>query len=96
MAYHSPVLEVRTATGRDRADVARVLATAFDDDPLARWLVPHPQSLRRLFAAQGYGATSIDATSENDTTTGSEKMKSPVLPFTSGRGRNAPTLVSVA
>jgi GNAT superfamily N-acetyltransferase len=43
---------VRTATGRDRADVARVLATAFDDDPLARWLVPHPQSLRRLFAAQ--------------------------------------------
>ena len=46
------MLEVRTATGRDRADVARVLATAFDDDPLARWLVPHPQSLRRLFAAQ--------------------------------------------
>ncbi len=37
---------------RDRAAVAQVLATAFDDDPLARWLVPHPRSLRRLFAAQ--------------------------------------------
>jgi GNAT superfamily N-acetyltransferase len=28
------------------------MATAFDDDPLARWLVPRPHSLRALFAAQ--------------------------------------------
>lgn len=45
------MLEVRTATAADRGDVVRVLASAFDDDPVTRWLVPHPHSLRPLFAS---------------------------------------------
>jgi GNAT superfamily N-acetyltransferase len=44
------VLEVRTATATDRRDVVRVMATAFDDDPVARWLVPDGRSLSPLFA----------------------------------------------
>jgi GNAT superfamily N-acetyltransferase len=45
------VLEVRTATSRDRADVVRVMAEAFDDDPVTRWLVPAGRSLAPLFRA---------------------------------------------
>jgi GNAT superfamily N-acetyltransferase len=45
------VLEVRTATAEDRDDVARLMAEAFDDDPVARWLVPPGRSLRPVFAA---------------------------------------------
>jgi hypothetical protein len=45
------VIEVRTATGRaDLAEVVRVMAVAFDDDPVTRWLLPSG-SLTRLFAA---------------------------------------------
>jgi hypothetical protein len=44
------VLEVRTATPADRADVVRVMAAAFDDDPVTRWLVPRGRSLAPLFA----------------------------------------------
>jgi ribosomal protein S18 acetylase RimI-like enzyme len=44
------VLEVRAATAADSRDVVRVMATAFDDDPVARWLVPVPRSLEPLFA----------------------------------------------
>jgi ribosomal protein S18 acetylase RimI-like enzyme len=45
------VLEVRQATPADRRDVVRVMATAFDDDPVTRWLVPQHRSLEPLFAA---------------------------------------------
>jgi ribosomal protein S18 acetylase RimI-like enzyme len=45
------VLEVRTATRADRRDVVRVMARAFDDDPVTRWLVPGRRSLEPLFAA---------------------------------------------
>ncbi len=45
------VIEVRAATAADRRDVVRVMATAFDDDPVARWLVPAARSLHPLFAA---------------------------------------------
>jgi ribosomal protein S18 acetylase RimI-like enzyme len=45
------VLEVRTATAADRRDVVRVMATAFDDDPVIRWLVPADRPLAPLFAA---------------------------------------------
>jgi GNAT superfamily N-acetyltransferase len=45
------VLEVRTATRADRADVVRVMSLAFADDPVTRWLVPSGQRLDRLFAA---------------------------------------------
>jgi len=45
------VLEVRTATPADRRDVVRVMAEAFDDDPVTRWLVPGDRSLTPLFAA---------------------------------------------
>jgi GNAT superfamily N-acetyltransferase len=45
------VLEVRQATRADRHDVVRVMATAFDDDPVTRWLVPDGRSLEPLFAA---------------------------------------------
>ena len=45
------MLEVRAATARDRRDVVRVMAAAFDDDPVARWLVPPGRSLVPLFAA---------------------------------------------
>jgi GNAT superfamily N-acetyltransferase len=45
------VLEVREATAADRAHVVQVMVTAFDDDPVARWLVPAPRSLAPLFAA---------------------------------------------
>jgi ribosomal protein S18 acetylase RimI-like enzyme len=45
------VLEIRAATRADRADVVRVMAAAFDDDPVARWLVPPGRRLDRLFAA---------------------------------------------
>ena len=34
------MLEVREATAADRRDVVRVMAAAFDDDPVTRWLVP--------------------------------------------------------
>ena len=45
------MLEVRTATPADRRDVVRVMATAFDDDPVTRWLVPGGRSLAPLFGA---------------------------------------------
>ena len=44
------MLEVRTATVADRCDVVRVMAAAFDDDPVTRWLVPAGRSLTPLFA----------------------------------------------
>jgi GNAT superfamily N-acetyltransferase len=44
------VLEVRAATAHDRDDVVRVMSTAFDDDPVTRWLLP-TGSLEPLFAA---------------------------------------------
>ncbi len=45
------MLQVRAATAADRRDVVRVMAVAFDDDPVARWLVPPGRSLEPLFAA---------------------------------------------
>jgi GNAT superfamily N-acetyltransferase len=45
------VLEVRAATAADRPDVVRVMSAAFDDDPVARWVVPPGRSLAPLFAA---------------------------------------------
>jgi GNAT superfamily N-acetyltransferase len=45
------VLEVRPATRADRREVVRVLATAFADDPVMRWLVPPGLPLEPLFAA---------------------------------------------
>jgi GNAT superfamily N-acetyltransferase len=45
------VLEVREATRADRGAVVRVMAAAFDDDPVTRWLVPPGRSLEPLFAA---------------------------------------------
>ncbi len=42
---------MRKATAADRRDVVRVMAAAFDDDPVTRWLVPHGRSLEPLFAA---------------------------------------------
>lgn len=44
------MIDVRPATRADRETVVRVLATAFDDDPVTRWLLPHG-SLARLFTA---------------------------------------------
>jgi GNAT superfamily N-acetyltransferase len=54
------VLEVRAATRRDRADVVRVMAEAFDDDPVTRWLVPVGRSLAPLFRAH-IGTAHTDA-----------------------------------
>ncbi|WP_202879305.1 GNAT family N-acetyltransferase [Nocardioides cynanchi] len=45
------MLEVRAATREDRDDVVRVMASAFDDDPVTRWLVPEGRSLVPLFRA---------------------------------------------
>lgn len=45
------MLEVREATTADRRDVVRVMAQAFDDDPVLRWLVPAGRSLEPLFVA---------------------------------------------
>ena len=45
------MLEVRTASPPDYADVVRVMASAFDDDPVSRWLVPVGRSLAPLFRA---------------------------------------------
>ncbi len=45
------MLEVRAAVAADRRDVVRVMAAAFDDDPVTRWLVPPGRSLEPLFAA---------------------------------------------
>ncbi len=45
------MLEVREATAADSRDVVRVMAAAFDDDPVTRWLVPPGRSLEPLFAA---------------------------------------------
>jgi len=45
------VLEVRQATAADRPVVVQVMAAAFDDDPVTRWLLPKGRSLERLFAA---------------------------------------------
>ena len=45
------MLEVREATTADRHDVVRVMAAAFDDDPVTRWLVPPGRSLEPLFDA---------------------------------------------
>lgn len=42
---------MRPATSADRDDVVRVLATAFDDDPVMRWLVPAGGRLEPLFRA---------------------------------------------
>jgi GNAT superfamily N-acetyltransferase len=49
--YHRGVLVVRPATSADRRDVVRVMAAAFDDDPVTRWLIPDGRSLEPLFAA---------------------------------------------
>jgi GNAT superfamily N-acetyltransferase len=46
----SAPVEVRAAAPADDADVVRVLATAFDDDPVTRWLLPSG-SLAPLFRA---------------------------------------------
>jgi GNAT superfamily N-acetyltransferase len=45
------VLEVRPATRADRRDVVHVLATAFEDDPVIRWLVPRGRPIGPLFGA---------------------------------------------
>ena len=45
------MLEVRAATHADWADVVRVMAVAFDDDPVTRWLVPEGRSLDPFFRA---------------------------------------------
>jgi GNAT superfamily N-acetyltransferase len=45
------VLDVRAATRADRRDVVRVMAAAFDDDPVARWMVPPDRPLAPLFRA---------------------------------------------
>jgi hypothetical protein len=46
------VLEVRAATtADDRRAVVRVMAAAFDDDPVTRWMVPVGRSLAPLFRA---------------------------------------------
>jgi GNAT superfamily N-acetyltransferase len=45
------VVEVRAATRADRRDVVRVMARAFDDDPVTRWLIPPGRPVTRLFAA---------------------------------------------
>lgn len=45
------MLEVRQATTADRHDVVRVMAAAFDDDPVIRWLLPEGRPLEPLFAA---------------------------------------------
>jgi GNAT superfamily N-acetyltransferase len=45
------VLEVRPASRADRREVVRVLATAFADDPVMRWLVPTGLRLEPLFGA---------------------------------------------
>jgi GNAT superfamily N-acetyltransferase len=45
------VLEVRAAGTADRPDVVRVMAAAFDDDPVTRWMVPPGRSLVPLFRA---------------------------------------------
>jgi len=52
------VLEVRQATDADRRDVVRVMAAAFDVDPVTRWLVPPSRSLDPLFAAHARWAHS--------------------------------------
>ena len=52
------MLEVREATDADRRDVVRVMAAAFDDDPVTRWLVPPSRSLDPLFAAHARWAHS--------------------------------------
>ncbi|MGC4109659.1 MAG: GNAT family N-acetyltransferase [Nocardioides sp.] len=45
------MLEVRPATTADHRAVVRVLATAFADDPVTRWLVPDGRPLEPLFRA---------------------------------------------
>jgi GNAT superfamily N-acetyltransferase len=55
------VLEVRQATAADRPDVVRVMAAAFDDDPVTRWLLPGGRSLEPLFAAHARWAHAAPA-----------------------------------
>ena len=52
------MLEVRQATAADRPDVVQVMAAAFDDDPVTRWLIPPGRSLEPLFAAHARWAHS--------------------------------------
>jgi GNAT superfamily N-acetyltransferase len=56
------VLEVRVATAADRRDVVRVMAAAFDDDPVTRCLVPRGRSLAPLFRAH---IRTADATAQH-------------------------------
>ena len=42
----------------ERGDVVRVMAAAFDDDPVTRWLVPPERPLEPLFAAHARWAHS--------------------------------------
>ncbi|MDX6555832.1 MAG: hypothetical protein QOD86_2027 [Miltoncostaeaceae bacterium] len=45
----TPDVQVRRAGAADEATVARVVAAAFHDDPVGRWLVPDEERRRRLF-----------------------------------------------
>jgi predicted N-acetyltransferase YhbS len=45
------MLDVRTATGRDRKAISRTLATAFAADPVVRWLMPDACRDARMFHA---------------------------------------------
>lgn len=45
------MVEVRSATGADHRDVARVLGAAFRFDPVVRWLLPDGQRVELLFHA---------------------------------------------
>ncbi|HEX3222855.1 MAG TPA: GNAT family N-acetyltransferase [Nocardioides sp.] len=58
------MLEVRQATAGDLCDVVRVMAAAFDDDPVLRWLVPSGRSLEPLFAAHARWAHAAPAVTD--------------------------------
>jgi hypothetical protein len=45
------MVEVRTATARDRRAISMVLATAFAADPVIRWLMPKAGHDVRMFRA---------------------------------------------
>ncbi|MFM7271031.1 MAG: GNAT family N-acetyltransferase, partial [Actinomycetes bacterium] len=49
------MVEIRPCEGRDLRAVSRVLARAFDDSPVTRWIVPsarlRPLALRSFFGS---------------------------------------------
>ena len=45
----TPDLRIRRALPADEATTARIIAAAFHDDPVGRWLVPDEDRRRRLF-----------------------------------------------